>query len=68
MFDLLQTIKGVKTCSVLDSFLPEDEVLTRSYELTKDQFCLDLMIKNFPFTSNLLLGYLNCLVRERESV
>lgn len=45
---------------------PGEEVVVRSYEVTKDQFCLNLVIKNLPFTSNSLLGYLNCLMRQRN--
>lgn len=30
----------------------------------ENQCCLDLVIKNLPFASDLLLEYLNCLMRE----
>lgn len=30
----------------------------------ENQCCLDLVIKNLPFTSDLLLEYLNCLMNE----
>lgn len=36
----------------------------RELQGDENQCCLDLVIKNLPFTSDLLLEYLNCLMRE----
>lgn len=63
LFDLLQTPEGVKIMPCVRQLGPGDGGY-RELQADENQCCLDLVIKNLPFTSDLLLEYLNCLMRE----
>lgn len=63
LFDLLQTPEGVKIMQCVRQLAPEDGGY-QELRGDENQCCLDLVIKNLPFTSDFLLEHLNCLMRE----
>lgn len=63
LFDLLQIPEGVKIMQCVRQPGPEDGGYLE-LQGDENQCCLDLAIKSLPFTSDLLLEYLNCLMRD----